>query len=161
MKNFLKIFWIIALTLVIGFSITGCSNTDEEEEEEEKGGGGSNLDWPADIKALGDARFQPAGVSTGYIKFKSTYLNYANESRPGYLDISDQKQLGVGEYNTGTSHSLVSVSGKTIKLNAGSAGTKTLCTDYTITGSGTSAKITFTGGDPIYEKITDTELSVW
>lgn len=166
MKNFLKILWIIALVLVIGFSIAGCSNADEEEEEEEKtkagGGGGNTLDWPADIKALGDVRYQGSGWGTLYIKFKPTYKNYENVSKPGYLNISNERAFYNGEkafYETVADCSLSSVAGKTIKIDTGktAGGVKTLCTDYTIVGN----KITFTGGDELFSKINDVELSVF
>jgi hypothetical protein len=39
MKNFIKLYGIIALTAVIGFSMAGCKNDDDD------GSGGGGVDW--------------------------------------------------------------------------------------------------------------------
>jgi len=162
MKNFFKFLGIISLVLVIGFSMAACSDDDDDDGDSSSSGGGSVLDWPDDIKALGDLRFQGASFSStvAFIRFTGTGTDWEGKATPGKLTISNQRIILGDSYSaTQDTHALVSVEGKTIKLNAGS-GTKTLCTDYTITGEGNATKITLTGGDELYAAISG-ELSVF
>ena len=163
MKNFFKLFGIIALVAVIGFSMAACNNDDDEDDNGGTGGngGGSTLDWPADIKAFGDLKFQPTNVGVAYIRFRPTYKNFDNQDRPGYLQLSNSRAfLGNTYYETVGDYSLSSAQqgGKIEILISNSI--KVLCTSYAVTGSGNTAKITFTGGDELFAKITDVELSV-
>jgi len=168
MKNFFKFLGVISLVLVIGFSMAACKHDgggdDNSGNNGGQTGGGNTLDWPADIKALGDQRFQPSGVGTAYIKFKGTSTDWEGKAKPGNLEISSERAFfGNSFYATVGNRALSSVEGTTIKIDMGSSGggVKTLCTSYTITGTGNTTKIIFTGGDTLFATITDVELSVY
>ena len=149
MKNIVKLFGIIALVVVIGFTMAACGGDDGGGggDDNNNPGGGGNPVWPAEF---GGATQEP------------TY--WGKISNPDSLSISFYTATGGGRVSAYMHFSgsqegfkLLSVNGKTLKVEGNSKDAKvmTLCTNWTITDN----NLTLSGGDSFFSTIMGTPLS--
>jgi len=141
MKNFFKLFGIIALVAVIGFSMAACGG-DDDDDGGNGGGGGSG--FPAELLTKDGTFTRQGGWGTrsgGFIVFSNGYSDALGDT-PARVSFGRQGWTSDNDIL----YDLVSINGKTITVKERTANSQpiVLCTDYTVTEAG----LTLTGTAP-------------
>jgi len=143
MKNIVKLLGIIALVVVIGFTMAACGGDDGGGSGDNNNpGGGGNPVWPVEFGGA-----TQNGTSWGKTSYISFYTSTGGSGVSAYMQFSGS-ELG---------YRLVSVSGKTLRVkdNSHDETQYTLCTNWTITDN----NLTLSGGDSFFSTIMGTPLS--
>ena len=143
MKNIVKLFGIIALVVIIGFTMAACGGDDGGGGggDNNNPGGGGNPVWPVEFGGT-----TQNGTSWGQTSYISFYTATGGSGVSAYMQFTGSQE----------GFKLVSVNGKTlkVKVNTKDETVYTLCTNWTITDD----KLTLSGGDPLFSTITNTPL---
>jgi len=135
---------MLAILLAFSFSVIGCDDGGGDEPGPGPNPGGSHPQWPADIAYDDSVAFGSQGL-WGVAGTTFSFSNFGT-------DTEATVRIGIGwdvEY-----YDLTAIEGKkfTVKkqiwdedFNLTYGTPFVFCTDYTITGEGAAAKLTFTG----------------